>query len=1386
MGSFLPSTEGQVWKRLGRDQALVVLQAVQQSLDTMPSPITAGLHCLFLLVTACCQTSQDSNFNPFIQYVIDSALGEESFQSEMQRQKRNMLFFDLPPVEYTVDIEVSFMDSSFLEPIKDYFKNFTLPLSTNISNVDMTVSNINITTVCLPSGENNSCCSCENGYAWPSAVCSDLITCSSDSLALDLPCSYMMEMPFYRPYCEPQTEDSCGMEEPIVMNMSVRLDTKFLYELTNSSSEFYKKYKTDLEKAFHASYRCLPGFVSATVTGFRPGSVFVNYEVKAGAASFAQIASANKIVPQFLDAFYKVDQSTFTTEITNQTNFTVSPGDIFEGDTVSLICEINSTSENVTWYHFDQIITTSFHYSIERKVSRGTSRSILKIVNITMKDSGSYRCTFTMSKHLTTWIFKATQTILVSLLYVTPNLNDISVTCNSPEMQTNSPLLSCCIDRHLPSLTGDWKVNGAINITGVPSFSENCTEYRLKIDESLCPPEKSGTVTTYTCKLQTGYGARCSQNISVMYLRTAHVTVSPSTNSVSEGHPFSLMCESDVSNYDSISWKIQSGNKTKTVGCDTCIKNSKFPATSVLTVETATQDWNGIYICTFSQKYLESSANVTIEVISLPLKKNILIDPIAASIQCKVQQTLECCISANTMENYNVTFVVQQNEFQVGKKKNGSLFCYVYNYTETDCSKEQELKAYCKFINRIKQEVKSENITLHLIFAQEISCSSSLGIGKEGAILIKPCRDTNTDSFTRGRKIYKCSNKTWKTERDDCLSVSINNLLSSAESLVKSPEAKANLPKYLAELKEKTRLEQNTISHSPANLGAIVTILDMVSSIPADAEEVTIKNFLSTVDYIVADSTAEAWEDLNKAEKPTSSLLLDSVENFTLHLQPVNNSIPPVSANTLQLQGRVVTENNYRNYNKSFSSTENLTVNVFIGESEIQTLTQNSTIVSVMYSRLARILPWNEPECVNGLLITTTVSNNRSHKFNINMTFTKKDSSLKMAQCVFWNFTLNKRRGGWDTRGCIATEAEDYVICSCNHLTPFSILMSPDKSSQIIFEDYITYIGLIISIVSLVACIIIESLVWKYVTNNTTSYMRHVCILNIATSLLIADIWFIVTASINDQNQQTSRGICFVATFFIHLFYLCVFFWMLSLGLILFYRLIFILHNTSKTAQKAVAFCLGYGCPFVIAVITIAVTLPRNNYTRRGVCWLNWKDSKALLAFVIPALIIVAINLFITAVVIIKILRPTIGDRSNRQEKKSLFQIGKSVAILTPLLGLTWGFGLATIIKNSHRAFHILFALFNALQGLFILVFGSLWDKKIQEALMKRNSMSKWSSQQTKSTSLILVTPMFAMSYPFSRTFNNLCGKTGKYRVSSSESSSSSSENTSKSYSLLN
>ncbi|XP_072188330.1 adhesion G protein-coupled receptor F5 [Excalfactoria chinensis] len=1346
----------------------------------MPSPITAALHLLSLLAT-CFQMSPASGFEPFTQHTTGREVGEESFHPGLQVQKRNVLIFNLPPLDYAIDIEVSLTNSSFLEPIREYFRNFSLQVSSNISDVEMTVSSINITTVCV-SSEDKSCCSCESGYAWPSTGCSDLISCPSASLAPNQPCGYTKERPFCGPYCEPQNADSCGMGEPTVMNMSVRLDTAFHDDLRNPSSELYKKYKADLDKVFNASYGCLPGFVSATTTGFRPGSVEVSYRVEAGSASFHQLEHSSRLAAQYVYETFNIPTTSFTADMTNHVNFTVSPAHIFEGDTIQLTCEINTVTENTTWYHGSQIILNSSRHSMRTDSNTAMSQAVLTITNVTQEDAGTYTCTFANRYLSLNLINRSTEEIQISPLRIISHSNNYKVSCNSPEIQANSPVLFCCIDGQLPLLTGEWKVNGAIRITGVPSFSSNCTEYRLNVTDSLCLADQSGTVTTYTCELQTGHGARSSQDIQVMYFREAQVKMSSSVNtSVSVGYGFSLQCESDVSNYDSISWEIHSGGKTQAVECAACIRTNKSTATSMLMVNTATLDWNGTYICTFSQDSLNSSASVTIHVIPLPLKQHIWIDPIKAPIVCGTTQALNCCISANSMENYQVTFVVQGKEFQAEKKEQGNFLCYSYNYTESDC-REKELEAYCKFVNSIGQEVTSQRIQLSPIPDQNsISCSENNTLGREGDKLIKSCSFLNT-TFIRGCTIYKCCSKSWKMEKNDCVSEQINSLLLTAEALVNSPRAKVDLPAFLQNLQNQTVLLQN--DNSSANLAAIVTILYNISSIPVEAKTSTVIDYFTTVDVIVADSKRDLWADLNQGQTPESSLLLNAVERFSESLQPVNNTIPHLFTETLELQGMVVTDHSPADYNKDFNNIGNLTVNVLIDK--IETLPLNSTIISVAYSALGRILPVTADKYVNSLVVSTALSCQRNQNFHINMTFERENLSLKMPQCVFWDFNLNNSRGGWDGHGCTVTEDEGNVICSCNHLTPFSILMSPDDPAHNSVEDYITHIGLAISIMSLAICIVIESLVWKTVTNNTTSYMRHVCILNTAISLLIADIWFIVTASINEHNMQRKRDICIAATFLIHLFYLCGFFWMLSLGLILFYRLVFILHNTSKTSQKAVVFCLGYGCPFVFAVTTIAVTLPWNTYTRKNVCWLNWEDSKAMLAFVIPALAIVAMNLFITAVVIIKILRPNIGDRTNKQERKTLLQICKSLVILTPLLGLTWGFGLATIIKRSHKAFHILFALLNSLQGLFILVFGALWDNKIKEALLKRNSLSRWSSQQTKSTSLILVTPMFSMSYPFSRTFNNLCGKTGKYTVSSSEPSSASTENTSKSDSMLN
>lgn len=132
----------------------------------------------------------------------------------------------------------------------------------------------------------------------------------------------------------------------------------------------------------------------------------------------------------------------------------------------------------------------------------------------------------------------------------------------------------------------------------------------------------------------------------------------------------------------------------------------------------------------------------------------------------------------------------------------------------------------------------------------------------------------------------------------------------------------------------------------------------------------------------------------------------------------------------------------------------------------------------------------------------------------------------------------------------------------------------------------------------------------------------------------------------------------------------------------------------------AIGFSLGYGAPLIITVITIAVTAPNDSYIRENViCWLNWEKSRALLAFVVPALLIVFVNIIILIVVIVKILQSRGMTRgANEDEKYVLVVIIRSLAILTPFFGITWSLGVGILIDPTNLGLHIAFAFFNSLQ----------------------------------------------------------------------------------------
>uniref|UniRef100_A0A3B3DGT2 Adhesion G protein-coupled receptor F7 n=1 Tax=Oryzias melastigma TaxID=30732 RepID=A0A3B3DGT2_ORYME len=407
-----------------------------------------------------------------------------------------------------------------------------------------------------------------------------------------------------------------------------------------------------------------------------------------------------------------------------------------------------------------------------------------------------------------------------------------------------------------------------------------------------------------------------------------------------------------------------------------------------------------------------------------------------------------------------------------------------------------------------------------------------------------------------------------------------------------------------------------------------------------------------------------------KSTKSSSSALLESIENITSQVQDEHLNI---ATNLIVF--------NKTTFTNSFNADFNSSVEVDIPNSD----EKRKSLTAITFFSMNIVLPPRDQvnsstNIINGKIILIQSSDKVN---NISLSYDVLNNTLDNPACVFWNFTLFNGLGGWDDQGCILVNQKNGTVsCNCNHLTSFCILMSPFVPKDPALE-YITFTGIGISMASLVICLIIEAIIWKKAINNTTSYLRHVSIVNIALSLLFANIWFIVGATISNPQNQNNLSACSVVTFFIHFFYLALFFWMLALGLLLINSTVNVLSvGPSKAGMLAIGFSLGYGASLVIAAVTVAVTAPPGEYIRdNNVCWLNWDKSKALLAFVIPALLIVLINLIILATVISKLVKSKAGKNTAQDgERHILVVIAKSLAVLTPFLGLTWGLGFGTVL----------------------------------------------------------------------------------------------------------
>ncbi|XP_073442678.1 adhesion G protein-coupled receptor F5-like [Dendrobates tinctorius] len=1011
-------------------------------------------------------------------------------------------------------------------------------------------------------------------------------------------------------------------------------------------------------------------------------------------------------------------------------NITVAPDKLFIGDTATITCSFSDGS-NISWYHNSKNISNNPRYSTNFTKQGLVTLCELKIKNLLDSDRGTYNCSSTING--TT---QNTGTVL--------NISNVNIVASSniDTFCDNSKWTIYCCSDNFALFNVTWQTDGA---AGTESRNSTCIMHTVTADSAQCPSAQK-----HTCTFKKNEGATDSKTITINYIGKANINF-PNVPPSSAYGSLTITCNTDIA-VDNI----------------TLIKENnvlKGPTTQSVsyTIDKTTTRWSGDFMCKVYQSSLTTSKNITVKVAALPQPEAIQVSP-PQYVTCENPATLTCCVFDENYENYAVYFYNGSKILGTKTLRVGNMDCF--NYTQSIDCKVDSISVYCTVTNDLSASVNSTRpMTIHRITSNTCPTKDNRPETPVGFNYSVPCQ--NTDSSQLGNKIYPCNKDGWGNEINECYSAKIFTQLLAVQDVVMSPNVQGNLPDILKNITNVAKEEKGNIANSSKNIDVMVEIISTIASQNVTVTTEMMTNFIETVDIVV--DNVNTWKNASS----NSSTVLESVESFAKNLQ-FNDTHVTINATTsnVQLFGKVVDKDS--GYNGSFFFA-NLSSSVAI--ENVPLVGNSTTVISIAYSTMNKLLPQTKTMKINTLVMSTVISDFSSksidsNNFNITMIFRKDNTSLKKTNCVWLDGQ------SWNSSGCSALKSDDdnVVKCTCDHLTSFSALMGDESDERL---DIITYIGVAISILSLVITLIIEAVVWRSVIKNKTSYMRHICLVNIALTLLIADIWFVIGAALENSPKSDA---CKATTFFTFYFYLALFFWMLVLGLILFYRLIYLLHDLSRRIMVIIAFTLGYGCPLLISVITVASTAPSDSFTSDKFCWLARK-SETYLAFVIPVSFIVLINFVILIVVIVKLLRPTIGERPGQEERQNFVVIAKSIAVLTPLLGTTWALGVVFAFESptdkvKNKVLAAIFSALNSFQGLFILISTVFLDQNVRKAVRSSISASYWSTLRSK------VQTSSSNSTAFSKpNRRRIFSKKGGYDLYSAQSSSN--DASTNSYSML-
>ncbi|XP_078383862.1 adhesion G-protein coupled receptor D1-like isoform X1 [Oculina patagonica] len=395
---------------------------------------------------------------------------------------------------------------------------------------------------------------------------------------------------------------------------------------------------------------------------------------------------------------------------------------------------------------------------------------------------------------------------------------------------------------------------------------------------------------------------------------------------------------------------------------------------------------------------------------------------------------------------------------------------------------------------------------------------------------------------------------------------------------------------------------------------------------------------------------------------------------------------------------------------------------------------QETVVVGILYKDIHQLLPDESQYFLEGkklknaklqtrviaCAIYPTPSRLLPQNVTISLTLQEPSKFDDQLYCVFWDFDIRSRfNGSWSNRGCtLVNKTKHNIVCSCNHLTNFAVLMQVGETKVAAKHELaleaITYIGCGLSLLG-------ETLtVLAYLVLMDIKREQCQIRLNLVISIAVAQIIFL--AGIDATSKLEA---CIFVAVSIHYFYLVGFAWMLMEGIYLYLKVVEVFY---AIVIIELFYAFSWGFPFLMVVCSIVIAYCTEggvgSYVRSDFCWVSFTNN-LVWTFAAPVLLICVVNSIILCRAVYKMTK-----RQSTRDISNFTQGLKACAVLFPLLGMTWVFGILSV-TDAGLVFQYLFTVLNSLQGFFIFMMHVLRSSDIRAAYLQKKQ--RWENRRNNS-----------------------------------------------------